>query len=114
MIKKMKLKGEVTLKNGELIFSSTHYDGTPFSIKTTESDLQLKNPLLGDSDTVDCVLYVMLEGQQDSRCYLTLPQSSIHFGRQVTVNRGQLLIHNAPFGLPEVVNPNLEPKKIKK
>ena len=113
MIKKMKLKGEVAFKNGELIFTSNHYDGTPFSIKTTESDLQLKEPINADSDTVDCVLYVILEGQQDSRCYLTLPQSSIHFGRQVTVNRGQLLIHNAPFGPSEVLDSNLKPKKIK-
>lgn len=98
MIKKMKLKGEVYRQDDSYIFTSTHYDGTPFTLKTTKDDLQLKEPFSEHKDLVDCVLYVILEGQQDSRCYLTLPQPSLHYGKQVTVNRGQLLIHNAPYG----------------
>jgi|694.fasta_scaffold55069_8 hypothetical protein len=97
----MKLKGEVVRQQDALIFTGEHFDGTPFSLKTTEADIHLKEPFTDKIDTVECVLHVVLEGQQDSRCYLTLPQPSLQYGRQVTVNRGQLLIHNAPYGIPE-------------
>jgi hypothetical protein len=99
MIKKMKLKGTVKKQDEILIFSSNHYDGTPFSIKTTNSDIHLKEPFNDELEFVECVLHVVLEGQQDSRCYITLPQPSISCGKHVTVNRGQLLIHNAPYGI---------------
>jgi hypothetical protein len=111
MIKKMKLKGELTLQDGVLLFTSTHYDGTPFSVKTTEADLQFKELPNDQIEPIECVLYVILEGQQDSRCYLTLPQPSLQYGRQVTVNRGQLLIHNAPFGA-NVITDKISIRKI--
>lgn len=97
MIKKMKLKGQVQRNKNELTFISTLWDGTSFSIPVTEEHLQLKEELTDANQNSEAVLYVLMEAQQDSRCYLTLPQPSLRHGHQVVVNRGQLLLFNTPF-----------------
>ncbi len=96
----MKLKGEVFYRNGVWTFASTMYDGTPFYIETTDKDIQLMQEL--DAEYASkCVLHVVMEAQQDSRCYLTLPQPSLRHGKQIIVNRGQLVLPNTPIEIEE-------------
>lgn len=95
MQKKMKLKGRADLSGEHIVFSSTMHDGTPFSMPVREHDVVLQDEQHGGQPVVDAWLFVTQEAKQDTRCYLTLPQPTLQFGKQVVVQEHQLMPLNA-------------------
>lgn len=91
MVKQMRLKGQVRLNMDHTFdFMSTLYDGTPFEIRVAGHDIDLMDDFTPGNYVVDGWLYVIQEGQQENRCYCTLPKPSIVHGRQVLVRDLQL------------------------
>lgn len=88
MIKKMKLWGDIVQTPNGFVFESSHCDGTPFSLPVFSDDVQIAGEFV--KDKAQGWLYVIQEGQQDVRCYISLPRPSLQFGKHVTVNQSQL------------------------
>ena len=96
MTKQVKLKGQVRLsEDGFMSFHGTLHDGTPFSMRVTEHDVELNDVLHYGNKQVDGWLFVVQEAKQDTRCYLTLPKPTINFGKQILVHEYQLMPRNA-------------------
>jgi hypothetical protein len=88
MIKKMKLWGDIINTPSGFIFESSHCDGSSFSLPVFPDDVQIASEFV--KDVAQGWLYVIQEGQQDVRCYITLPRPSLQFGKHITVNQSQL------------------------
>lgn len=84
----MKLWGDIVNTPNGFIFESTHCDGTFFSLPVFPDDVQIAGEFV--KDVAQGWLYVIQEGQQDVRCYITLPRPSLQFGKHITVNQSQL------------------------
>lgn len=95
MVKQMKLRGDIRLENGHKFFHGPICDGDTFSIHVYDHDVELNEPFTEDKKQVAGWLYVIQEAQQNDSCYLTLPQASIRFGRQITVSELYLMPRNA-------------------
>lgn len=95
MVKEMKLQGRIHLEDDRsLTFSSVMFDGTPFSLRVDQFDIEKNDEFLPSRRTVDGWLFVQQEAQQESRVYLTLPKPTIQFGKQVVVRNLQLMPRN--------------------
>jgi hypothetical protein len=91
MIKKMKLRGQVTSgPDGSLSFSSKLHDGTPFSVNVNDKDVQINEDFDSVTKSADAWLMVVQQAQQDYRCYVLLPKPSLQFGKYIMVKMGQL------------------------
>lgn len=109
MIKKMRLKGRVKLNDqNKMVFIGNLYDNTQFSLLISEYDVQSNGNLDDKDHSIPAFLFVTQEAQQDNRCYVTLPQPDIRFGRHVMVHQSNLL---QPCLKIENFNPS--PKKLK-
>lgn len=84
----MKLWGDIIRTPQGLVFESNHCDGTPFSLPVFEDDVQITGEF--EKNKAQGWLFVIQEGQQDVRCYLSLPRPSLQFGKHITVNQSQL------------------------
>lgn len=71
--------------------TSSHYDGTPFTVKVKANCVQLNEQPTEEHDTVDGFLYVEQVGQQEDKCSIVLPVASILYGKNVTVSDKNLL-----------------------
>ncbi len=97
MRKSLKLKGRIQSKNDQLFFTGIMHDGTTeFKLRVDDPhQVELNEGFSETQDTVDGWLMVEQEGQQDHRCYLTLPFPAENFGRQVVVKDVQLMSRSA-------------------
>ena len=84
----MKLWGDIVKTPKGFIFESNHCDGTFFSLPVFPDDVQIAGEFV--KGVAQGWLYVVQEGQQDVRCYITLPRPSLQFGKHITVNQSQL------------------------
>lgn len=92
MIKKMRLKGSVKLNDqNQMTFVGNLHDNTSFSILVSEYDVQSNGNLNEKDFSIPAFLFVTQEAQQDHRCYVTLPQPDLRFGRHVMVHRSNLI-----------------------
>jgi hypothetical protein len=92
MVSEMKLKGRIVLEDDRgLNFFGEFYDGTPFSLRVDQFDIELNDEFLPSRRSVDGWLFVAQEAKQADRCYLTLPKPTIQFGKQVVVRALDLM-----------------------
>lgn len=109
MIRKMNLKGKVNKNKNNLTFDGVLYDGTPFSLGIIEADLDLNENLAENVQDFEALLKVDLLAQQDARCSITLPQPTLRYGHQITVNRQQL-VFPVPTSLVAKIQDSKKPK----
>lgn len=70
--------------------TTTHFDGTPITLKTTQYDVELSQPITETNPIVYGNLHVIQEAKQGSLVAITLPASSIEYGKNINVREEQL------------------------
>lgn len=97
---------------GRYSITAKMFDGTSFTIKVYEYELERCEEFKLNREVVDGWVYVLQEGRQGEKVSVTLPQSSDQFGKNVTVNKLQLMPRQANIKMfnPQIVKTSKTPK----
>lgn len=93
MERPMLLKCTVTHSEtpGMYLVSGTLYDDTSFTLKTESHNVELNDPLTKDAPVVDGWVNVMQLAKQKDLVSISLPSSTIQFGKFVNVKELSLM-----------------------
>lgn len=75
--------------------STSHFDGTAVTFKTSPHNVETSLPISGENPTVLGWVMVVQEAKQGTRVAVTLPSPSIEFGRNISVHEDHLM----PYGI---------------